>query len=160
MLPKRLFPTLVFLLFFMIPGMLHAHGVFHRIERQEAVVIVAEFDDGEPMSYADVKVHSPAGGKIEYQNGRTDRNGYFAFIPDGPGNWRITVDAGMGHLVDATIAVNESLHAEGKENVGKPYSRWQGIVTGIGFIFGLTGFIYYLRARKSPPGSVKRDHAL
>jgi len=149
MQPKRPLPALVFLLLFTTPGILHAHGVFHRIERKEALVIAAEFDDGEPMSYADVKVLSPAGGKIEHQNGRTDRNGYFAFIPDQPGDWKITVDAGMGHVIDTRVSVNESFRVEQQERIGRPLSRWQGIVTGFGVIFGLTGFIHYFRARRS-----------
>jgi nickel transport protein len=129
-----------------------AHRVFHEITKKEAVLVTAEYDDGEPMGYAAVKVYSPAGGKIEHQNGRTDKNGCFAFVPDSPGRWRITIDGEMGHLIDTTFAVDEALGVVKKEETGRGCSRWHGVATGLGVIFGLCGFACYIRARKSPIG--------
>ena len=62
--------------FLMTTGIAYGHGMFHEIAGKDAVVVTAEYDDGEPMSYAGVKIFSPAGGKIEHQNGRTDKNGF------------------------------------------------------------------------------------
>ncbi|NLI82405.1 MAG: DUF4198 domain-containing protein [Deltaproteobacteria bacterium] len=140
---------LLCLLAFSAPGWSHAHGVFHQIAKKEAVVISAEFDDGEPMSYADVKIHSPTGGQVEYQNGRTDRNGRFAFVPDQPGDWRIHIDAGMGHSIEAKFTVDASLQAQETGTAGGRVSRWHGILTGVSLIVGLTGLACFLRTRRS-----------
>jgi nickel transport protein len=52
-----------------------------------------------------VLVYAPGGGDTEFQNGRTDARGRFAFLPDRPGVWRVKVDAGMGHGFDIEIEV-------------------------------------------------------
>jgi len=130
-------------------GIAYAHGVFHQITKTEAVLITAAYDDGEPMSYADVKIYSPASEKIEHQNGRTDKNGRFAFVPDLSGEWKITIDGGMGHVINTTFAVDEALAMVRKEETGTVCPKWHGIITGLGVIFGLCGFVYYFRARKS-----------
>jgi len=91
-----------------MPGMAAAHGVFHQVTRGEAVLVTAEYDDGDPMSCAEVKIHPPGEGKIAQQTGRTDRNGCFAFVPDVQGQWRVTIDGCMGHAVEATVTVDEA----------------------------------------------------
>jgi nickel transport protein len=135
-------------IFLLTSGIAYAHGVFHQITKKEAIVITAEHDDGEPMSYADVKVYSPGGEKIEHQNGRTDKNGRFAVVPDIPGEWKITIDGGMGHVINSTFAVDEALDVASKEKAGTACPKWHGIVTGLGVIFGLCGCFYYIRMRK------------
>jgi len=40
------------------PSLASGHGVYHQVTRKEAVLVTAEYDDGEPMSYAEVKVTS------------------------------------------------------------------------------------------------------
>jgi nickel transport protein len=83
-----------------------AHGTAHRVVRNGTAVTVESFySDKEPMQYAEVLVFSPSDRKVEYQNGRTDRNGRFAFFPDRQGTWRIEVNDGMGHLMKADIEV-------------------------------------------------------
>jgi len=83
-----------------------AHGTAHRVVRDgTAVTVECFYSDKEPMQYAEVLVFSPSDRKVEYQNGRTDRNGRFAFFPDRQGTWRIEVDDGMGHRMTADIEV-------------------------------------------------------
>ncbi|MCU0589825.1 MAG: DUF4198 domain-containing protein [Syntrophobacteraceae bacterium] len=131
-----------------------SHGAFHHVTWKEAVVITAEYDDGEPMSYAEVRIHPPAEAKAAHQVGHMDRRGRFAFVPDAPGQWRITIDGGMGHLVEASVSVNEAHGLQGDPEGGRPSSRWQGIAAGLGVIFGLSGILYSLRAgrRNRAPG--------
>ncbi len=143
--------TLAFLL--ATSGFAHAHGVFHEITKRDAVLISAEYDDGEPMSYAAVKIFSPSGGKIEHQNGRTDKNGRFAFVPDSPGPWRIIIDAEMGHLIDATFAVDDAFQIVAKEETERSGSKWCGLAAGIGIIFGLWGIASRFLARRRPPAA-------
>ena len=66
------------------------------------------------MRYAEILVFSPQNKKVEYQNGRTDQNGRFAFLPETPGEWQIKVNDGMGHAVNATVSVN-SFDSESKK---------------------------------------------
>ena len=140
--------VLTWILVLATPGMLYAHGMSHEITKKEAVVITAEFDDGEPASYAQVKVFSPESGEIEYQNGRTDKHGCFAFLPDRPGEWNITILAGMGHRIETAFVANEALENQKKQDTGGVFPRWQGVVTGLGLIFGASEFITYFRIRK------------
>lgn len=61
------------------------------------------YSDKTPMRYAEVLVFSPENEKAEYQNGRTDQSGRFAFLAETPGEWQMKVNDGMGH---ATVTVN------------------------------------------------------
>jgi len=89
-----------------LPAAVAAHGTDYRVI-DEAPVIAAEFfySDKEPMRYAETLVFSPENDAVEYQNGRTDQNGRFAFCPEMSGKWRIKVNDGMGHAVRAEISV-------------------------------------------------------
>jgi nickel transport protein len=131
-----------------VSSVAHAHGLFHEVTRKEAVVVTALFDDGEPVTYAQVKVYSPDGGEIEYQNGRTDRKGSFAFLPDRPGEWRIAIDGGMGHRLNTAVVVNEISEAPKVRDSGGGRPRWPGLVTGLSLIFGLCGSLMYLKAKR------------
>lgn len=84
-----------------------AHGTAYRVIDGNAT-ITAEFfySDNEPMRYAEVLVFGPGDENVEYQNGRTDRMGRFAFFPQTPGTWRIEVNDGVGHAVHTRFEVN------------------------------------------------------
>ena len=60
----------------------------------------AYFADGEVLAYVQAEVFSPADAKIPYQKGRTDRNGWLAFVPDVPGKWRVKIIDATGHGLD------------------------------------------------------------
>jgi len=83
-----------------------AHGTAYRVIG-DATVVTVEFyySDKEPMRYAEVLVYSPKDAKIEFQNGRTDRNGRFCFCPDATGTWRMEVKDGTGHNVKSRVEV-------------------------------------------------------
>ncbi|MDZ7833437.1 MAG: hypothetical protein U5L07_16960 [Desulfobacterales bacterium] len=95
-----------------------AHGTDYRVI-EETPVIAAEFfySDKKPMRYAEVLVFSPENDVVEYQNGRTDQNGRFAFYPEMPGNWLVKVNDGMGHAVRAEISVKPAETAGGTAEV-------------------------------------------
>ena len=63
-----------------------AHEVLHQVEWNRAVALRAYFADGEVLAYAQYEVYSPADPKIPHQKGRTDRDGWLAFVPDGAGH--------------------------------------------------------------------------
>lgn len=131
------------------PNFLFAHGMVHDFTREEAVVIRAAYDDGEPMCYAAVKIYASNNAKFEHQNGRTDKNGCFAFIPDASGIWRLTVDGGMGHMITTEVKVDENLTlSDDPSDIPRRVPRFYGIVTGLGVIFGLTGLFAWFKSRK------------
>lgn len=93
-----------------------AHGTDYRLIAKDMVVAVEFFySDKTPIQYAEILIFSPENATVEYQNGRTDQNGRFAFLPETPGQWKLEVSDGMGHAVHAAITVN--VHGpEVKEN--------------------------------------------
>ena len=65
---------------FLLPSQLCAHGVQGAVENG-GLVVTAQYDTGEAMSYARVKISAP-GARLTFQSGRTDSNGHFCFFPD------------------------------------------------------------------------------
>ena len=136
-----------------------AHGTGHRVIRDSRAITVESFySDREPMIYAEVKLYGPSDDSIEYQNGRTDRNGKFAFLPDREGTWRIEVGDGMGHLMKADIDVKNPEKVEtpsGKSPVAVDAARpgipmpWKAAL-GLSLIANLSLLAYVLHKRKSP----------
>ena len=83
-----------------------AHGTGYRVVRGPAAITVDFFySDNEPMSYSEVLVFGPQDKDVEYQNGRTDRQGRFAFCPRATGTWQIEADDGMGHKAQCVVQV-------------------------------------------------------
>lgn len=135
-----------FIIMFVGTNELLAHGVVYEVSKEEAFIIKIAYDDGVPMSYAEVKIFSPSDQKIEYQNGRTDKNGRFVFFPDKAGKWKIEINDGMGHGVVTNISVGEGLKLEETER--KNLARWQKILVGLSLIIGITGILFYISAKR------------
>lgn len=110
----------------------------------EAVVVTAQFGGTEPAAFCQVAVFSPAKGDAEYQTGRTDARGRFAFLPDVSGQWRVIVDDEMGHRQEASIAWTAG-GAPVNEAAAQP--AWQKALTGGSLLLGLTGIWLWWRVR-------------
>ena len=81
-----------------------AHALYAAHTWQGAVALVQfAYAGGSVPTYAKVEVYSPADAKVEFQNGRTDAQGRFAFMPDTPGQWRIIMADNMGHRVEHAV---------------------------------------------------------
>lgn len=94
-----------------------AHGIDYRlIDDTRAVAVSFFYTDGQPMSYAETMVFGPENTDIEYQNGRTDQQGRFAFYPETPGAWRVVVNDGMGHRAEGIITVKAPSTKDGKSD--------------------------------------------
>ncbi|MBL0732591.1 MAG: carboxypeptidase regulatory-like domain-containing protein, partial [Desulfosarcina sp.] len=91
----------LWVIFFLLPILAHAHGVKGKIS-SGGIVVTTEYDSGEPMSYARVKISAPA-AKLTFQSGQTDRNGRFCFFPDAPGDWDVVVDDEMVHRLEIMV---------------------------------------------------------
>jgi nickel transport protein len=85
--------------------MLMAHGVEWEFSQKQAYGLLFTFDDDIPMGFAEVKVYGPDDPEKLSQEGRTNVNGHFAFIPPADGHWVVTCDDGTGHLAKAEFDV-------------------------------------------------------
>ena len=74
-----------------------AHETLHEVQRGKAIAVKACFASGEALAYAPYEVYSPADPEIPYQEGRSDRNGWVAFVPNAAGKWRLKVIDESGH---------------------------------------------------------------
>lgn len=84
-----------------------AHALYAADTRHDGVVLVQfAYSGGEQPTYAKVEVYSPTDDKVEFQNGRTDAQGRFAFMPDAPGRWRIIMADNMGHRVEHPVEIS------------------------------------------------------
>ena len=107
----------------------HAHALYaaHTLQGSVALVQFA-YAGGQVPTYAKVEVYSPADAKVEFQNGRTDAQGRFAFMPDTPGQWRIIMADNMGHRVEHAVDVSS---AQGSAQVAAQGAA-QGTAQGAG----------------------------
>lgn len=127
-----------------------AHSVHYRVENKGVAVRVFYAEDA-PASYSAFEIFGP-GSKIAHQKGRTDKNGFVAFVPDCPGTWRVTVlgesEHGM-HAASIEIEVNESLFMD---SFRKPLvARYTKAFVGMSTLFGLFGVWAFLRSWSLAP---------
>ena len=100
-----------------------AHALYADHTWQGTVALVQfAYAGGAVPTYAKVEVYSPADAKVEFQNGRTDAQGRFAFMPDTPGLWRIIMADNMGHRVEHAVDASAGQGAVqiAAQNQGKP----------------------------------------
>ena len=141
-----------------LPAVPVAHEVLHEVQHGRAVAVHAWFPDGESLAYVQAEVFSPADGKIPYWKGRTDRNGWLAFVPDVPGQWRVRIVDSTGHGLDTTVEVAPpgtlGSAPGGAAGAGPSGMASLGLVLrpvlGVALIAAIFGFLY-LRGRRSRP---------
>jgi len=110
----------------------------------ESVIVTANYGGTAPAAFCQVAVFSPAKAGAEFQTGRTDARGRFAFLPDVGGKWRVIVDDEMGHRQEATIDWNA---AGGPAAEATAQPAWQKALTGASLLLGLTGMWLWWRVR-------------
>ena len=77
------------------------HGVAAQTGQGPAAWVRAEYSDGEPMSYAKVRILDPQGAT--HQVGNADARGAFAWLPEAAGGYRAVLEDGQGHRVEASL---------------------------------------------------------
>ena len=131
-----------------------AHEVLHEIQRGRAVAVRAWLHDGESLADLQAEVFSPADGRIPYWKGRTDRNGWLAFVPDVPGKWRVRIVDSSGHGLDATVEVAAPGAAGGVTEPAPPAVTSLAFLLrpaiGVALIAAIFGFLF-LRGRRRTP---------
>jgi nickel transport protein len=80
-----------------------AHETLHEVDRGKAVAVRAHEPGGGALAFAAWEVYAPSDRNAPHQQGRTDRNGWLAFVPDAPGRWRVRVVEDGGHGLDVEI---------------------------------------------------------
>ncbi len=110
-----------------------AHGIESMIENsaEKTITVNFHYSDGSPASYTKVKVYAPIDDTVEFQNGRTDKNGRFSFVPDATGLWRISQSDGLGHATTLEHDVNIVRTIVKKGNGVKPEQRTNKLIMGI-----------------------------
>lgn len=132
-----------------------AHEVLHAVERGRAVAVRAYFGDGSALAYCEYEVWSPADAHVPWQKGRTDRDGWLAFVPDVRGAWRVRVMDGAAHALDLSVDVApEAVAAGGGMPGAGPFGRAAFVlrpllaVVGIVAAFGLLRLVYRRPGKK------------
>lgn len=130
------------------PGAATAHETRHEVRRGAAVAVRAWLADGEPLAYAAFEVYSPAEPAIPHLKGRTDRQGWLAFVPDAPGRWRVRVVEETGHGLDVEVdAAPPADAAPAAAPAGGPLRTLAGLLA-IGLVFGGLYLLQRRRARR------------
>jgi nickel transport protein len=142
-----LFPTAVF-----------GHGVeVYDITGEtgnQVQIVYFKYSTGEPMMYAKIKLYPPSQSDAEILQSISDRNGYFSFVPDEQGDWRIDAEDGMGHKGSITITVSRLEAGSGEaapSGTVQPAPLVQRILLGLSLIlnvFAVYGFIAHRRKSK------------
>jgi uncharacterized GH25 family protein len=150
-----------------------AHGIHIDYSFNYPVVsLEIYFSKTSPLVNAGVEVFSPHSGEL-FVSGKTDKNGNFEFSPDGPGDWTVKVDDGMGHRKKLVITIedlkDQLASEQGQADESGQHSHDHALVPdhhhengpgecqipvfykilfGLSVIFGVTGIWYGLKARK------------
>ena len=131
-----------------------AHEVLHEVRWGKAAAVRAWFPDGESLAYAEAEVFSPRDAGIPYWKGRTDRNGWLAFVPDVPGAWRVRIVDSTGHGLDTTVDVPASPGADAAAPAAGPSPSSTLAfalrpVVGVAVIVAIFGGLFLLRRMRS-----------
>jgi nickel transport protein len=133
------------------PASAGAHEVRLEVRPGGAVAARAATADGEPLAYAAYELWSPADPKIPWQKGRTDRDGWAAFVPAAPGAWRLRVVGADGHGLDQVIEVPAAgLAAGGAAAPGTGPGTALRPVVGLLLIAALFGGLVLLYRKRRP----------
>lgn len=127
--------ALVFVLIW--PTGLAAHGANGEIYAGDVRAVRLGYSVGEPVAAADVSVYAP-GDDAVYQAGRTDIAGYFAFVPDRPGDWRLEARDGRGHVVEMTVTVGGGAVSPSTTAVESTGHHHDGLPSWVGWLLALS----------------------
>lgn len=104
------------------------------IPHDNAIVMQFAYSTGEVPAFAKVEVYSPTDAAMEFQNGRTDTQGRFAFVPNAPGQWRVIMADNMGHRIEHETTV---AHGGGTSpTAGAAADAWGGFATPLRALLG------------------------
>ncbi|HMP90148.1 MAG TPA: hypothetical protein PJ991_08095 [Kiritimatiellia bacterium] len=120
-----------------------AHGI-DAIREEHSVAVRFVYADGSAAIGAQVDIFAPDSNEL-YVRLETDPNGCVAFVPDRSGAWRLKMDDGMGHAIEREVMVSDDGVASMNAHAG---SHVNGVVAGVGAIFGIFGCAAWWMSRK------------
>ena len=87
-------------------ALISAHGIgYTLLENRNVQYVQFYYTTGHEVAYASVQVFDPFDGELEFQNGRSDRHGGFAFLPDTSGGWYVRIADAQGHETTAELLI-------------------------------------------------------
>lgn len=150
------FVPLLFLSFFGESREAFAHGSTIEYRKTQAIEIQANYEQNVPMANAQVTIYAPNNPSVPWQQGITDDQGRFSFIPDRtqPGFWEVKVrQAGHGSIL--TIPVAETTPAATVptarslvEGSNETYTPLQKTVMAMAGIWGCVGTALFFSRKK------------
>lgn len=152
---KWLLTALLAALVFPTAAFPHGVEVYNVTGGTPAVVQSLRFmySTGEPMMYARIKLYAPSASDAEVLQTVTDRNGYFSFVPEGVGFWRVTVEDGMGHKGEITVNIlaggegSDEKSASSQDVNGKPPLPLAALL-GVSLILNVFSIWYFARRNR------------
>lgn len=125
-----------------------AHGAKFEYQAKTSYEIVATFDDGTPLSEAQVTVYAPNDPATPWDTGICDEQGHYIFTPDTSitGEWAIQIrKAGHGGMLNIPVGEGAEQAASGRSG----YTPLQLTVMIIAVLWGFVGTaLYFKRERK------------
>ncbi|MDR1976256.1 MAG: DUF4198 domain-containing protein [Campylobacteraceae bacterium] len=119
---------------FLLPTFAAAHGVeVSEVHPSSLKTVRFTYSTNDPMAYAKIKVYPPSNSKVEAIKSFTDRNGYFAFLPDEEGEWKIEAADGMGHRGEISVNAAAQNIVETSNTAAAPV--WLRFVLGLSLLF-------------------------
>ena len=141
-----------------------AHGARIIYRQTQAIEVKAIYEDGTPMSNAQVVIYAPDNPAIPWQKGTTDKEGKFSFIPQSntSGNWDIKIrQSGHGDILSIPWQTENVASAfESRQTVSNSaswfspansnYNPIQKVVMAATGIWGFIGTALFFSRQKSP----------
>ena len=156
---------LAFFLLFSVLGfsrqvLAHKSNIVYRQTR--AIEVIATYDDGKPMSNAQVVIYAPDNPAIPRLKGKTNKEGKFSFIPESniSGNWDIKIrQSGHGDIISIPWQAENSASAiksrESRANVNtglfstnSSYTPIQKMVMAATGVWGFVGTALFFFSSK------------
>ncbi len=132
-----------------VPVFAHSTVIEHR--QTNAIEIRAMYDNGEPMTEAQVTVYAPDNPSDPWLKGITTEDGRFAFVPnpDMEGEWDVKVrKAGHGDFISVPVEGSQQAAQSGKNWQGGGYTTLQKILMAALGVWGFIGTaLFFARNR-------------
>jgi nickel transport protein len=150
--------------FFLIPEAVFGHGVevydITDVSSGSVRTVHFKYSTGEPMMYATVKLYPPSKPETEILQSIIGRDGYFSFVPDEAGEWRVTAEDGMGHKGTIEVTVDDT--AAGASTASAPSGGgttplFMRIVLGLSLILNIFAVYHFVLLRVKGPGKKKES---
>ncbi|HEY6105716.1 MAG TPA: hypothetical protein VIV59_07030 [Anaeromyxobacteraceae bacterium] len=149
---RRLAAAPALLAALLLPGGARGHEVLHEVRPGGAVAVRFTHGDGEPVAHARGEVYSPADAGAPHQEGRTDRAGWLAFVPDRPGSWRVKVVDATGHGLEVAVEVGSDGTASARsDRAPGGAAAWLRPLVGLAAVSAVFVALAAVRRRRGSP---------